>query len=280
MARPIEPTDIVLRRARRFLLIRRATVLFFLVIVVAGPLLHASGLIDTAVRGAPWSVSFFGLEVLDPLAAVSVLVARGGSLELLLGALPALLLVVVLGRFFCGWLCPYIPLIAASESARALLKKVGVPLPDVKVPAGAAYVVLFVLVGASALFGVQLAGLIYPPSLIARSAYKALVLGGAGGGTLFLLLAFTADVVLGRALWCRALCPGGALFRLLGRFSPVSVVREPAKCTDCGICDAVCRFEQAPMTDGEDSGCERCGRCVSSCPTGALDLVAIGRRKR
>lgn len=280
MARPIEPTDIVLRRARRFLLARRASLLLVLLIILGAPLLHALGIIDTAVRGAPWSVSLFGLEVLDPLAALSVLVARGGSLELVVGALPALLLVVVLGRFFCGWLCPYVPLIAASESARALLKKVGVPLLDVRVPAGAAYVVLVVLVGASALFGVQLAGLFYPPSLMARAAYKALLLGGAGGGALFLLLAVVADVALGRALWCRALCPGGALFRLLGRFSPVSVVREPAKCTDCGVCDAVCRFEQAPMTDGENSGCERCGRCVSSCPTGALDLVAIVRSKR
>lgn len=280
MARIIEPTDIALRRGRRYLLIRRASVFAVLLIVVAAPLLHSQGLIDTAVRGAPWTVSFLGLEVMDPLAALSVLLARGGSVALLLGALPALLLVVVLGRFFCGWLCPYIPLIAASESARALLKKLGVPLPDLKVPAGAAFVVLAVLLASSALFGVQLAALIYPPSLMAREAWKALVLGGAGGGVLFLVLAFTADVVLGRALWCRALCPGGALFRLLGRFSPVSVVREPAKCTDCGVCDAVCRFEQFPMTDQENSGCERCGRCVSSCPTGALDLVWIARKKK
>ncbi|OGQ12479.1 MAG: hypothetical protein A2138_01650 [Deltaproteobacteria bacterium RBG_16_71_12] len=127
----------------------------------------------------------------------------------------------------------------------------------------------------SAVFGVQLAALIYPPSLIARSVYKAVMLGGA----LFLLFAFLADVVLGRALWCRALCPGGALFRVVGRFSPVSVGRDAAKCTDCTVCDVVCRFEQSPMTDRTDSACERCARCVSSCPTGALDLVLIGRRR-
>jgi ferredoxin-type protein NapH len=206
--------------------------------------------------------------------------AGAASLDALVGALPALLLVAVLGRFFCGWLCPYVPLIAASESARALLKKVGVPVLDVKVPAATAVVVLAVLVAASALFGVQLAALIYPPSVIARSVYKALLLGGAGGGAVFLGLAFVADVALGRALWCRALCPGGALFRILGRFSPVSVVRNAEACTSCGACDAVCRFDQQPMSDGTGAGCERCARCVSSCPTGALDLVLIGRSKR
>ena len=279
MARPLEPTDLRLRRARRLLLVRRASVLVVLVVIALAPTLHALGVLDTEVRGAPWSISLFGLEVLDPLAAVSVLAARGWSLGLLVGALPALALVALLGRFFCGWMCPYIPLIAASESARALLKKVGVPLPDLRVPAGTAYVVLAVLVATSAVFGVQLAALIYPPSLIARSVYKAVMLGGAGGGALFLLFAFLADVVLGRALWCRALCPGGALFRVVGRFSPVSVVRDAAKCTDCTVCDVVCRFEQSPMTDRTDSACERCARCVSSCPTGALDLVLIGRRR-
>ena len=279
MARPLEPTDLRLRRARRLLLVRRASVLVVLVVIALAPTLHALGVLYTEVRGAPWSISLFGLEVLDPLAAVSVLAARGWSLGLLVGALPALALVALLGRFFCGWMCPYITLIAASESARALLKKVGVPLPDLRVPAGTAYVVLAVLVATSAVFGVQLAALIYPPSLIARSVYKAVMLGGAGGGALFLLFAFLADVVLGRALWCRALCPGGALFRVVGRFSPVSVVRDAAKCTDCTVCDVVCRFEQSPMTDRTDSACERCARCVSSCPTGALDLVLIGRRR-
>ncbi len=280
MVRPLEPTDLRLRRARRLLLAKRASIFAVLVVIALAPTLHAMGILDAEVRGAPWSISLFGLEVLDPLASLSVAAARGWSWKLLVGALPALALVALLGRFFCGWMCPYIPLIAASESARALLKKLGVPLPDLKVPAGTAYVVLVVLVAASAVFGVQLAGLIYPPSLIARSAYKAAVLGGAGAGTLFLAAAFLADVVLGRALWCRALCPGGALFRIVGRFSTVRVVRDPAKCTDCTVCDVVCRFEQSPMTDRTDSACERCARCVSSCPTGALDLVLIGGRKR
>ncbi len=280
MVRVLEPTDLALRRVRRLLLVRRASVLVVLVVIALAPTLHHLGLLDTEVRGAPWSVSIFGLEVLDPLAAVSVLAARAWSVKLVVAALPALVLVALLGRFFCGWMCPYIPLIAASEGARALLKKVGVPLPDIKVPAGTAFVVLAVLVIASGAFGVQVAGLIYPPSLIARSVYKAAVLGGAGGGALFLALAFAADVVLGRALWCRALCPGGALFRIVGRFSPVSVVRDPAKCTSCTVCDVVCRFEQSPMTDRTDSACERCARCVSSCPTGALDIVLIGGRKR
>ena len=96
MSRVLEPTDLALRRVRRFLLVRRASVALVLVVIALAPGLHALGIIDTEVRGAPWSVSIFGLEVLDPLAAVSLLAARAWSLKLLIAALPALLLVVLL----------------------------------------------------------------------------------------------------------------------------------------------------------------------------------------
>ena len=68
--------------------------------------LAARGGLEPAIVGAPWSVSILGLEFMDPLAAIGVAVAGGWSLPLLLAVLPSLLLLGVVGRFFCGWLCP------------------------------------------------------------------------------------------------------------------------------------------------------------------------------
>ncbi len=66
------------------------------------------------------------------------------------------------------------------------------------------------------------------------------------------------------------------MFSLLGAASPVRVVRDPARCTDCTVCDVVCNLGQHPMTDKLDSGCERCGKCISACPTDALKFALRG----
>ncbi len=60
---------------------------------------------------------------------------------------------------------------------------------------------------------------------------------------------------------------------------PVSRV-QPAKCTGCGVCWAVCPYQA--ISKGEDGKavvnealCKGCGVCVSSCRSGALDLGGV-----
>ena len=226
-----------------------------------------------SVVGAPWTVQILGLEFLDPLAAAGALLAGADVQKVLWGLWPTLLLVLLLGRFFCGWICPYALLVGASNALRALLVRVGFTPRDVPLPGNLAYGVLATLLLAGALTGSQLAPLLYPPSIIHRELLKAVYFGGLGGGVVVLAVLFAFDTLVARAGFCRYLCPGGAMFRLLGRRSPVRIVRTAALCTDCTACDVVCNFLQSPMTDQHDSACERCGRCVSSCPTGALTIA-------
>jgi polyferredoxin len=46
--------------------------------------------------------------------------------------------------------------------------------------------------------------------------------------------------IIYRNVWCRYLCPYGALLGLLSLLSPLKVRRQPAHCTGCGHCTAVC----------------------------------------
>lgn len=266
-------SDAPLRRARRLQLARRICLAFSWAFLVVAPFAGS-----TSALGAPWSVSILGVELLDPLAALGLTVAGRATVAVIVGALPLLVLIAALGRYFCGWLCPYVPLVATSDAIRVLLEKRGVRLPDLKLPPRLGTAILAALVIATAIGGTQLAALVYPPSILGRAAWKLVATGAAGAGALVVVAAFLFDTFVSRAGFCRAVCPGGTVFRLLSAASPVRVVRDSSTCTSCTICDEVCRMAQSPMTDRVAGGCDRCARCVSACPTGSLELVAIARR--
>ncbi len=251
--------------------------------VVGTPFLAARFLDRTwpagLVVGATSSARVLGIELVDPLLSSGVWLARGARPGLLAAALPVLLLVIVLGRFFCGWLCPYLPLLALSHSVRWGLGKLGVPLLDLRLPGWLRFAVLGTVLAGSAALGVQIATLVYPPALLARTAYRLAFGLGLGGGATVLAAVWLFDTTISRAGFCRSLCPGGALFSLLGAASPVRVRRVESRCTDCTVCDVVCNLGQRPMSDLVDAGCDRCGRCVAVCPTRALSL-SLERRTR
>lgn len=81
--------------------------------------------------------------------------------------------------------------------------------------------------------------------------------------------------VLVRDLWCRYLCPYGALLGVLGRLAPFKVTRDPSICTDCGACSRACparlpvhRVERVASVE-----CTSCLDCVAACPV--KDCLAV-----
>lgn len=289
----LEPWRLSLRYGRKYQWLRRAFLSFSLLWVFALPLWHLKNLIAqsaglaarspfsgwaealpwprwTLGTGAPASLSFFGLDFIDPMFSASVWTSHGAQAGLWVAALLGVVLVISLGRFFCGWACPYLPVLAVSNATRRLADKLGVTLPDLRLPRAVAYAVLALMLVGSAVAGVQWAPLLYPPSVIGREVFQALVFGGLSGASLWVAGAFVFDTFVSRAGFCRTVCPGGAMFSLLAVASPLRVVNERSKCTDCTACDVICNLGQKPMSNQLDAGCERCGRCIAVCPTQAL----------
>lgn len=282
----LQPSELARRRARPYTHLRRVGLALSLALTFGAPRLVARAAeLDAASAagapwlGAPWTLRAFGVELLDPLAALTLLATGGLSAAALLGVGPVLALVALLGRFFCGWLCPYVPLLALSNALRATAARLGRPLPDrgARWPRAWGAVALAVGVGASAVCGTNLVALVYPPAIVAREATRLAVHGAVGPLAAVLVALVALDTLVARAAFCRVFCPGGALLRLASRGSPVHVARDAARCTACTACDVVCNLGQSPMTDATDGGCERCGRCVAVCPTGALAIVGHRR---
>lgn len=273
--RTLQPFDFTLRHHLAYQRGRQLFLGFSLLLTFGLPLwrLHTLEANDAALLGAPTSIRVGFFELVDPLEGLATALMRGVSWNLVWTLLPGVLLVGLLGRFFCGWACPYLPVLAASNAARWLLSRLGLPTADVKLPRVTSRVVLVGVLVVGSVLGVQVVPLVYPPAVIGREAFRVVFYGSLGAGAFVVLAAFLFDTFVSRAGFCRSLCPGGAMFSTLGAASPLKVHNDRSKCTDCTVCDVVCNLGQSPMQNKLDSGCERCGKCIASCPTKALSWM-------
>ena len=68
-------------------------------------------------------------------------------------------------------------------------------------------------------------------------------------------------------LFCRFLCPLGALYGIFNKISFFGIKVNMDKCTQCGICKTTCKVDIHHVGDQE---CISCGECVAACPTQAI----------
>ena len=189
-----------------------------------------------------------------------------------------LLFGVLLGRFVCGWLCPFgwvqdllykIPfpkkirtfkgerVLRMAKYAVLLLLVIVLPLFDTLVPYFCKY-----LCPSGTLFGAIPLTLTNP---MLRSQIGFLFWWKVGVLVFLLLL----SVLIARP-FCRYLCPLGAIYGLFNRFALLGMTYDGASCVHCGACETVCPMGIDPKTQFDSMECIRCGRCIRGCPAGSL----------
>jgi polyferredoxin len=213
----------------------------------------------------------------DPLLALGNLL-NGNISALILGA-PLLLLALslLLGRSFCGWVCPLgtvmdlVHPLAFWHRKRASRQSQA----DDRRNSRIRYLLLAAALG-GALLSIKLLGLVDPLVIFNRAATAGVVdlLGSRqaferGGLTYFSIL-FIVILILEfwqPRFWCRHLCPQGALLSLVSRFSLLNR-RVSATCSKCGLCRAVCPMNAIPNDehDTDYSDCTLCLECEAACP--------------
>jgi polyferredoxin len=180
-------------------------------------------------------------------------------------AIAALLfLAILLGRVYCGWICPLGSLIEALDFVLSPLRRRN-PVALQRLPKRkllVRYPVSLLLLGAAlvAVFTrAPLLQFLHPNVWIIRIVSLTAV------GLVFfgLLLLFS---LFARRLWCTYLCPLGALYGLLARI-PLFRLRISA-CSSCGRCDR-CPTEAANYEEREIMAhqCLVCFDYESECPT-------------
>ncbi len=230
---------------------------------------------------------------LDPSVALAASIAGRAFIGAAAPGLVVLALSLLLGRAFCGWVCPFGAMVDAGDAVWARLTRGWrqrasrrAPARPAAVPRLPKYGVLAVVL-ATALAGLNLAFWAAPLPLAARfwalaawppvarlgeaglslSAPLARQMGATGlafaeiavhgyeatGYIVGFFALVLAGGVIAPRLWCRMLCPAGAAMGLAGRAAP---------------------WRRRVVIAGASGACTACGACARRCPAGAIPAGA------
>lgn len=226
-----------------------------------------------AIKGSTWSANIFNWKVSDPLAVLSQPAASLTFNETFwLTALIPVIITILFGRVFCGWICPATFLYELNTNFALLLGRLGLRVHRWQLDKRIKYYVLAVGLLVTAGLGLMVLAAIYPPAIIGREIYYAIAMDGLGSSIMFFLITLVFDILIARRGFCRYLCPGGALYSLLGRYRLLRIQRVVSQCNDCNRCNSICEFGLQPMQDRFGQECNNCTACIAICPTNALNF--------
>lgn len=227
------------------------------------------------LKGTTWSGNLFGLKLSDPLAVVGQ-ISAGKTIywPFVVTALIPIFFTILFGRFFCGWICPATFIYELNDNLGAWLRRAGLPVSRHKLDRRLKYIVLAVGIVLSMFSGGVLFAAMYPPAVLGREIYYAIALSGFGVGMVYFLLTLLFDLMVTKRGFCRYVCPGGALYSLLGRYRLFRIKRDVTQCNDCAKCNVVCQFGLDPLRDDFGQECNNCSACIAVCPTDALIFTA------
>ena len=262
--------------ANKWLLLRRISQVGFLLLFLAGPWF---GL--WLVKGnLASSLTLDFLPLSDPFITLQMLFT--GHLPEFSGIVGAALVLIayliVGGRAYCSWVCPINIVTDVAEYLRRKLNIKG----GAHFSRSTRFWLLGAILAVSLVTGSLVWELVNPVSMI----YRGLIFG-LGAAWIVVIAIFLLDLFIARRAWCGHLCPVGAFYSLIARFSllRVSAINR-SDCNDCMDCFAVCPEHRVirPALKGEaegvspvimDSQCTNCARCIDVC---AKDVFIFSNR--
>ena len=184
---------------------------------------------------------------------------------------------VLLGRFICGFLCPF-------GWFQELLHKI----PAKKFSTRRVRILTYLKYGILALFVIVLpmtvvneVGMGDPffckylcPAGILEGGIPLSLADTGIRASLGWLFTWKSCILLGVVVlsvffyrpFCKWLCPLGAFYGLCNKVSVYRLEVDQSKCTSCGACSRVCQMDVDVFRTPNHAECLRCGDCVAACP--------------
>lgn len=195
-----------------------------------------------------------------------------------------ILIGILLGRFICGFLCPFgwlQELLHKIPSKKYSTKKLK-SLTYLK------YVILVVFVIALPILITNDLGMGDPffckyicPQGVMEGAIPLAIfnegirkaLGALFTRKLIILIAVIILSIIFFRPFCKWICPLGAFYGLMNKVSLLGIKVDNDKCISCGKCSRVCEMDVDIRKSINSAECIRCGKCISACPSEALSYL-------
>jgi len=188
----------------------------------------------------------------------------------------------ILGRFFCGWLCPegalfeWADFLTRKLTGKTSLWKKYSPFNTRKdKPSKRDSLIYLPLAILSMLviplvIGAGLTGYFISPERIWRELINLNPSFGVRAGIIGVSIYILLSSILVRHVLCKYVCAAGLMQMLFGWISPFSLrlifLKEDARrCTDCKRCEEVCFMDVKPRKNSRDISCVNCGLCIEAC---------------
>lgn len=192
-----------------------------------------------------------------------------------------ILLGVLLGRFICGFLCPFgwLQELLHKIPGKKLSTKKLKPLTYLK------YAILLLAVVLLPAIVVNDLGMgdpffckyICPQGVLEGAIPLAAVnegirsaLGSLFNWKLAILIVVVILSILFYRPFCKWICPLGAFYALMNKVSLLGIKVDEHKCVSCGKCARVCKMDVDVTKTPNHTECIRCGKCITACPTDAI----------
>ena len=259
-------------RAKRWIIVISVHLLFFLSFAID---------IQT-LEGTLNGSRFLGFHLIDPFTTLEMFLAEHHlHINIIIGVSTiTIFYLLVGGRSYCSWVCPYGILSEIGEKWHNTLvaKKI---IKDRKFDHRIKYIfwAIFLILAFTSGF------LVFETFSVVGILSRTIAYGWSLS-LIWVLIVFAFEVFFSRRAWCSYICPIGATYGMIGKVSALKIEWND-NCDHCMVCSDVCfenqvleitkakydkQREEENITKEYITGadCTLCGRCIDVCHADAL----------